>query len=84
MVKRVSIPLSKTKKKPDAIDDWVTEPSENKEITEKPTIKTKRFTFDMPQDLHTQLKIKATESNITMGEMLITAIEKHLKKLNKK
>ena len=44
----------------------------------------RRFTFDMPEDLYNALRRRAFDTEGTMKEVAVTALEKELKELIKR
>lgn len=79
MTKKVSFG---TKLKNDAtqakIDEWVeNQPEEAPQPEQKEPIKTKRFSLDIPSDLHTRIKIQCTLRGHTMHDEVIALLEKH-------
>lgn len=59
------------------IDEWVDNQPEAPKPEEKTPIKTKRFSLDIPSDLHMRIKIQCTLRGHTMHDEVIALLEKH-------
>lgn len=79
MSKKVSFGTKSKTDVPQAkIDDWVdNQQEETPTPEEKPPVKTKRFSLDIPSDLHTRIKIQCTLRGHTMHDEVIALLEKH-------
>lgn len=70
---------AKPTSKPANLDQWVgTEPSVEKTTTEPEKIKMKRLTFDIPEDMHRQLKMYCVQNGVQMADELRKLISLHI------
>jgi hypothetical protein len=78
MSKKVSFGAKPTKPIQTKIDEWVdhTEETQAQPEQQQP-IKTKRFTMDIPFDLHTRIKSQCALRGVTMHDEVIALLEKH-------
>ncbi len=81
MTKKVNFgakPVSASGKTQSKIDQWVDfseiTPPEREQL---PPIKTKRFTMDIPGDLHARIKSQCAMRGVTMHDEVIALLEKH-------
>lgn len=78
MSKKVSFGAKPTKPTQAKIDEWVeNQTEENPQPEQKQPVKTKRFTMDIPFDLHTRIKSQCALRGITMHDEVIALLEKH-------
>jgi hypothetical protein len=78
MSKKVSFGAKPTVPTQTKIDEWVeNHPAEAKQEPEVSPIKMKRFTMDIPFDLHTRIKSQCALRGVTMNIEIITLLEKH-------
>ena len=67
MAKKVNFSRKPSDTKPANVEQWI---GSRTVEPEKKTVKMKRLTIDVPVELHTQIKLKATEQGVTMAELL--------------
>lgn len=75
--KKVTIgqkPSRKAAEKKATADNWV----ESRGVVEEQE-KIKRLTIDIPESLHTRIKVKATMSGKTMADMIRDILQKNFK-----
>lgn len=78
MSKKVSFGTKPAKSTQTKIDEWVeNHPEEEPQQPEQQPIKTKRFTMDIPGDLHTRIKSQCALRGVTMHDEVIALLEKH-------
>jgi hypothetical protein len=80
MSKKVSFGTKPNKPTQTKIDEWVENRPEGQaqpQPEQKQPIKTKRFTMDIPSDLHTRIKSQCALRGITMHDEVVALLEKH-------
>lgn len=78
MSKKVSFGAKTTSAPQTKIDEWVeNHPSEAKQEPEDTPVKMKRFTMDIPFDLHTRIKSQCALRGVTMNTEIIALLEKY-------
>lgn len=78
--KKVS--LGRKPEKPEAptdLEEWVTsrENVQTEQPKENQTVRLKRLTLDIPEDLHRAIKRQALESGVTMADLLRSLLSQH-------
>jgi len=81
MNKKVAFPPKPSLVVPANADAWVSgtpsEPEEHTKVTTARIEKMKRFTFDVPENLHRRIKTRCAEKGVDMADEMRRLLEEH-------